>query len=340
MPPLVSVVISSYQSADTLPRAINSVLSQGFNDFELIIVDNGSTDDTQEVIKNAQSLDSRVRNLQLPVNQKPSGGRNAGVDKAQGSLIAFLDADDEWLPDKLALEVRLLGEYPDYAMVFTDSWNINININQHELLSARNNLFLQQLSFTPVPDEKNIYFVSGPVSQSIYSKSFINMSTALIRKTNFLSIGGFDLKRFGTEDIDFWMRLSKFSRFIYYHQPTVNRYQSTDGTSSSGERWLKELVNYHQMCLKSSDYDDLQGLARQNLKKAYRNLIIYYGEHYSRANVIITYGQSLELGVDMRIFLDMCIALTGTIPLFLLRKLQYAKIKVTSNHTKDFFHDE
>ena len=114
--PKVSVILPTYNREPLLPRSIHSVLCQTFTDFELLIVDDGSTDNTAEVV--AGFVDPRVRYLRLEQNAGVSNARNTGIREARGELIAFQDSDDEWLPGKLARQVEFLHRTPDAALVF------------------------------------------------------------------------------------------------------------------------------------------------------------------------------------------------------------------------------
>lgn len=311
--PCVSVVIPAYQSADTLPRAIKSVLDQDFTDYELIIVDNGSTDSTASIISEAINSDPRIRGVHLEVNQRPAGGRNTGVENARGEYIAFLDADDEWLPGKLSTQVALLNKFPDYDLVFTDSWIVNLNGGKKYRHSSGNESVLSRLNFEPVSGYEKAYLVSGQLTQMIYTKSFINMSTSLLRKEKFIRAGGFNQERFGTEDIDFWVRYSRNSKFIYWHQPTAQCYQG-EGTSKPGEGWLSELIRYHRACLTSPDYDGLHKIAKQNLLKIYRYLIVGYGLENKTRKAFKAFYETLDLGFNPRLCLYTGLTLFGPIP--------------------------
>jgi glycosyltransferase involved in cell wall biosynthesis len=109
--PLVSVIIPAYNRAGSLRPAIESVTSQDFSDWELIVVDDGSVDDTGIV---AESLaDSRVRVIRHPTNRGASAARNTGIRAARGRYIAFLDSDDEWLPGKLTAQIAALEKGPE-----------------------------------------------------------------------------------------------------------------------------------------------------------------------------------------------------------------------------------
>lgn len=105
--PTVSVIIPTYNRAHLLPRAIKSVLNQTFQDFEVIVVDDGSMDNTEEVVKKFQKQDKRVRYIKHEGNKGGSAARNSGIKNAKGKYIAFLDSDDEWLPTKLEKQIEL-----------------------------------------------------------------------------------------------------------------------------------------------------------------------------------------------------------------------------------------
>ncbi|GAA0307785.1 glycosyltransferase family 2 protein [Halarchaeum salinum] len=121
--PRVSVVIPAYRRADVLPRAIDSALAQTMGDLEVIVVDDGSPDDTEAVVRAYD--DPRVRSVAHETNRGVSAARNTGIDAARGDYVAFLDSDDEWLPRKLERQLATLDErgegwigvYCDYATV-------------------------------------------------------------------------------------------------------------------------------------------------------------------------------------------------------------------------------
>jgi glycosyltransferase involved in cell wall biosynthesis len=287
---------------------------QDYVDYEVIIVDNGSTDTTSIVIAELIGKDQRIRSVRLDENQRPAGGRNAGVKAARSDLIAFLDADDEWLPGKLTTQVRLLDAFGDYDLVFSDSWIVNQSMSQKFSHMAANKKVISNLTLSPVLDFEKTFFVSGPVPRMIYTKSFINMSTAMIRKGKFLGLGGFDTDRFGTEDIDFWVRLSKNSRFIYWDEYTALCYQG-QGTSKPSTEWLRELIRYHRKSLTSPDYVDLVDVAKQNLEKAYRYMIVSYGLENRPREALNAYRESQDLGFNTRLAIYTALAQFGAWPL-------------------------
>ena len=111
MKPSVSVIIPVYNRLDILPGAVNSVLTQTYQDFEIILVDDGSDEPLDRIL----SLDERIRLIRHEHNRGPSAARNTGVDAARGDLIAFLDSDDEWMPAKLDRQVQWMNAHPATA---------------------------------------------------------------------------------------------------------------------------------------------------------------------------------------------------------------------------------
>ena len=183
--PEVSVIIPLYNEEKYVDDAINSVLNQTYQDFEIIVVDDESTDNSRLVIKNFN--DPRIKYF-YKKNSGPNLSRNYGIERAQGELIAFLDADDIWTPHKLEIQVKKIKEDPNIGLVF--GWVYYIDSNSNLTGQTRYDI------------DKDYYI-------NILLGNYVdNGSTPLIRKTCFDKVGFFkNMQPAG--DWDMWIRIAK-----------------------------------------------------------------------------------------------------------------------------------
>jgi len=178
-----SVIIPTFNRESFLQPAIDSVLEQSYKNFELIIVDDGSTDSTKNLV-NSYS-DSRITYL-YQENKGVSASRNLALSKSKGNFIAFLDSDDRWLKEKLEKTLEYIKKYP------------GIDIFHTEEIWYKNGKILRQKKKHKKP--------TGFVYKCSLPLCCIGMSTAVIKKTIFDEIGFFDETFEGCEDYDFWLR--------------------------------------------------------------------------------------------------------------------------------------
>lgn len=228
-PSLVSVIIPAYNRADLLPRAIDSVLAQTYQHFEIIIVDDASTDDTQAVV---QAIgDRRIRYLRHERNQGGASARNTGIDAASGEFVAFLDSDDVWLPEKLERQLDFIGSSGEdsgntlyYAQSVSDDGLKKI------VLPKRGKLLHEALT--------TYLFQKGGDVQTIS----VILNRELAAKIRFRA----DLKRH--QDWDFYIRLEKSGvsfaflsepLSVYYRDSRPDRIGASSVTSLS-HNWLAE----------------------------------------------------------------------------------------------------
>ncbi len=187
--PTVSVIIPALNAGTTLGRALDSVAAQTYAHWEAIVVDDGSSDDTVALVE--RRSDPRCRVIRRPERGGPAQARNDGIAAAGGEAIAFLDADDEWLPEKLARQVAALAAYPGAGLVVCDMRAV------HEDGHEGSSVFERQ------PPS------AGPAAwKALLASSFVGTSAALAPRRLVQEIGGFDVGLDVGEDQDLFIRLA------------------------------------------------------------------------------------------------------------------------------------
>jgi len=183
-----SVIIPTYNRAHLVGRAIQSVLNQTYQDFELIIVDDASTDNTEDVIKEFQQKDNRIIYLKHDQNKGGSAARNTGIKISKGKYIAFLDSDDEWFPEKLEKQMNYI-QSSNYGFMYC---NMIINDKTN---NTKKNLKI---------DFKDDIFID-----LLKNGSGICTSALLVKQSLLEKVGGFDESLPSYQDYDFLLRLSQ-----------------------------------------------------------------------------------------------------------------------------------
>lgn len=218
--PKVSVIIPAYNAERFIGQTIESVFAQTFQDFEIIVIDDGSTDKTAEIV---ESFDVQcIRRT----NGGVSNARNAGMEKAKGKYIAFLDADDLWEVTKLEKQVSVLDANEYIGLCYTAIERVDEN---------GQSLYYNEVSDYPDDTEALL----------LYSCIIPNPSTAMMRRNLFEQFGGFDLNFTNYEDWEYWLRLSLQTRFAPVNEYLV-KYRMVKGSASCNpqavERDLKLIL--------------------------------------------------------------------------------------------------
>jgi len=210
---LVSVVIATYNMGRYLPAAVESVLAQKYAEVEVVIVDDGSTDDTPDIVQQ-WCAHPRVR-----VHRQPNGGqaraKNVGVGLSRGAFVAFLDADDVWLPDKLAWQIPLFEGRPNVGVVYSD----------FEKVDGEGRPLPQE------PTRMHRGWVAGP----LLIENFVSFPTAVVRRTYLERYGAFDENLGMGIDYELWLRLSAHCQFDFVARATA-RYRVWAGQMSGNYR--------------------------------------------------------------------------------------------------------
>lgn len=193
MQPQVSVIMPTYNRRDFICEAIQSVLTQRHQSLELIIVDDGSTDNTKEYIEESYS-DTRIRYF-YQENQGQSAARNFGLSIAKGDYICFLDSDNRWLPKKLAKSLELFDEISEIDVVYADTITID---EKGDIIS-----------------EENMTRYSGIISDQLLKDNCVSINTLMAKRHCFEEMGGFDESLRVAEDYELWLRFSTKYKFQY-----------------------------------------------------------------------------------------------------------------------------
>lgn len=202
--PLISVIIPCYNAAKFLDEALRSVLGQAGVDLEVLLVDDGSTDDPESVVRRIG--DTRVRYSRTPPSGGPSRPRNLGLAQARGAFVFFFDADDVMMPGKLAAQVDLMARHPEWAMTFTNFKVIDpqgVTTTSDFLADYRTFHRLRQLALTDsdgLPRE--------PLYLGLLRANFIGTSSVAVRREVLEQVGGFDVGLASSEDLDMWLRIA------------------------------------------------------------------------------------------------------------------------------------
>jgi glycosyltransferase involved in cell wall biosynthesis len=231
--PLVTVVIPCYNQGRFLGEAIESVLSQSYSDFEIIVVDDGSTDDTAQVASRYEEVHEEVRLIRQE-NRGLAGARNRGLAEARGEYVVFLDSDDRLLPNALEVGVRELEARPQCALVAgrqtlikedgsPSSYEPQLAGSQRRLLPPRH--------------------IGGDIYLTILSRKYhIFCGTVMYRRFVFDDVGQFDPELKASEDYDLYFRIAR-KYPVYCHDKVIFEYRkhSTTMTRDHG-RMLKATV--------------------------------------------------------------------------------------------------
>jgi glycosyltransferase involved in cell wall biosynthesis len=197
--PKVSVIIPTHNYAHFLPDALESAVEQTYRDLEILVIDDASRDNTAEVVepflRDARVLYRRIEHSGL------SGARNAGIRLSTGSLIALLDADDIWQPDKLERQVALFDGRPQVGVVYS----------RRELMDPER----QPLAYLQPP------LFRGRILEPMFLNNFVCASSAVIRRSVIDAVGFFDVTLKMAEDYDMWLRVASRYEFDYVDQPLV-----------------------------------------------------------------------------------------------------------------------
>lgn len=275
--PLVSVIIPAYNGEEYINEAIDSALEQQNVALEVIVVDDGSSDQT---VKRVAQYGERVRLL-----QKKNGGvasaRNVGVAHAKGRFVALLDQDDRYLPDKIAAQVSAMSEQPDAVLC-------HANIR---MIDAQGSLM--QGGHLGHPTDKAM--PSGLVLKRLFHANFLLACTVLMRREAVLAVGGFNERLWGVDDYELWLKLAVLGPIVYlnrvvseyrWHESNTSRdeFRMALGRLLAREEFLREMPQAWRILGSSTIRETI---AKRAAEFAYP---LYTGGYPSQARVLLRKG--------------------------------------------------
>lgn len=220
--PVLSVITGAYNVAEFLPGCIESVLSQSMGDLELMIVDDGSTDETPRIIADYASRDPRVRAFRGP-NRGVSHARNVGMRHSRGRYFAILDSDDEWEPEFAATLTGVLDCQPDVALVTGNGRNVGGPLDGQPVL--------------PWPSEpREILFLD--MVEHVDSMFIMTM----FRREVYETLGGFNESLFRSEDYEYWLRAAAAGFRVVSCPRPLARYRRRSNSASADESAMIESI--------------------------------------------------------------------------------------------------
>jgi glycosyltransferase involved in cell wall biosynthesis len=251
--PKVSVIIPTYNRGKFIGAAVQSVLDQTFQDFEVIVVDDGSTDQTADIVQ--AFFSEKVQYVYQP-NCGRSNARNHAIEMAKGRYITFLDSDDLYLPNKLALQIDYMDAHPEIGMVYTSAHCIDENgvRTKDEYKATISGWIYKHIAF----------FV--PVT--------ITLPTVMVRKEVFDKVGGFDESMARFEDTDMWRRISKYYQINALQEQTCLLRTHTDNAlAAQHPEQMSGALEYYVKKIGIEDTDVGTIMRRKGIARLYG----YYG---------------------------------------------------------------
>ncbi|QKJ30434.1 glycosyltransferase [Mucilaginibacter mali] len=221
--PLISVIMPAFNAEKHMAESVETVINQTYQNWELIIVNDGSTDSTGAIAQQYALADKRIKLINQQ-NKKLSAARNTGIKASTGDWIAFLDADDLWVTDKLEKQIDIINTNPDIGLVFSDGYIFN-------------------------DGDMNTDFPYGAVSgrftgvqmyKRLYQGNYVPILSVLVKKTHLDKAGWQDEQFVACQDWDYWLRLAG-NDVIFYGMPDRLFYYRRHGNNMSNDSNLMDL---------------------------------------------------------------------------------------------------
>ena len=297
----VSIIIRTFNRAHSIAEAIDSALQQTYGDFELIVVDDASTDSTANVIRSFH--DNRIRVLRHDTNRGVGAACNTGIRAATGDLIAWLDSDDIWHSDKLAAQVDFLRRTPEAAAVFSDVCIHDKDVDVPSLIHYMP-AFQKVLHRTNSAEE--ILVSQREMYLCLLQEVPIKPTALIVRRSVFDEVGLFDETARSGEDWEFLLRVARMASFGYINRPLADMNWTPDSTY--WRFWLNDKTFLVGVFKRERERlrQDLEAFAaaRRGLLNHFKSLGYYYVENHNPRIAARTYLQGFQATRDAKMILQ------------------------------------
>ncbi|NLA41299.1 MAG: glycosyltransferase [Smithella sp.] len=295
-PTIVSIILPTYNRAHLLPKAIESVLSQTFQNWELLIWNDGSTDETNNLLKSI--TDEKIRCFSEE-NHGKSYVLNRCLEIAQGDLIAFLDDDDQWLPRFLEIQIEAMSRYPEIDLLFGNFYNFNIEDNTLEIAFDEAKEGLSKLYSIKIGD--NLWLVQNGFLEGITRGNFMAFDTVIFRRQTIETVGGFNEHLRSGMDFEYWWRCGLSGVQVAFTDEIVMNRVKYPGSLSG--RSVESVFNRMVMLDTCKELAIAQGrselvkLLNPRYRNAWQNLILLYGREGRKKEMIKAFRESSKYGL-------------------------------------------
>jgi len=266
---LVSVIIPAYNAGKYISEAMESVLTQTYPSYEIIVVDDGSIDRTKETIDGLR-VKGEVCKIDIKYiyqeNKGPAAARNKGIKEAKGDYIAFLDSDDLWLPEKLERQMALLRQ-SNYAMVYSDM--------SHEVDG-------EEIYRSYLKEKKYKFYGNGDVYKQLLRENFIFTPTVIVKKAVIKSVGYFDERYKICEDYKMWLKIAKDYKIGFLDEPLVIRRRNKSNITQDKFLFIASGINLFRELLDNNHDQKTKKIINNELYRRIFDLGYY---HWDKGNI-------------------------------------------------------
>jgi glycosyltransferase involved in cell wall biosynthesis len=245
----VSIILACYNGARWIGKAIESILTQTYKDFEILIIDDGSTDNSKKIVNSY--FDQRVRYF-YQRNRGFSAAVNRGIKESRGNLIGFIGQDDLWMPNKLELQIKYFSEHKYVDLVYSDFYSFNSKDRIIRIIKGASNDFSSKQE----------------IVMQLFLGNFIGFETVLLKKKCFDEIGLLDERMVAFSDHDIWLRIAGSFKIGYLALPLVKKREHKSQLSNA-----KEIVMRDEFLIVKKAIDRYPFLKRVELRKLF---LLYY----------------------------------------------------------------